>query len=172
MRKKLIIKGNTVEEKIDHIEIILQRFQRRLHKTVIGAIPPIPVQSHADHPKEDGGIVKHILPADGRIMKGAIAVGKYSSSKAVQFDCLVQRMDGSSASQSFKTRKHAHVVGLDLEVKAGDLLSISTPSAKDEKGNWIIEDIWVAILYEIAMKESVLKKHLIDSLEEIASERV
>ena len=172
MRKRLTLKGNTVEKKLQHVEKILQRFQRRLHKTVISAIPPIPIQGHVDHPKDDGGIVKHILPADGKIIKGAIAVGKYNSNKAVQFDCLVQRMDGSSASQSFKTRKHAHVIDLSLDINAGDLLSISTPFAKDDKGKWVAEDIWVAILYGIAIKESVLEKHLVDKLEEITSERV
>ncbi len=172
MRERLTLKGKTVEGKLQHVERILQRFQRRLHKTVISAIPPIPVQSHIDHPKDDGGIIKHILPADGKIIKGAIAIGKYSSNKAVQFDCLVRRMDGSSESQSFKTRKHAHIIDLSLNVTAGDLLSISTPFAKDDKDEWVVEDIWIAILYSISIKESVLEKHLIDKLEEITSERV
>ncbi len=164
--KEFKLKGKNLTEKVKHIEKILQRFQRKLHKTVIGVIPPIPVQGHVDNPREDGTIAKHLVPASGRVIRGAVAVGKYNSKKAVQFYCSVRKRDGSVTTASFETKSPAHVVDLDLDINAGDMITISTPNAGD------VEDVWYAVLYSIDIKESVLEKRLIDELERVTNEGV
>jgi len=164
MRKELKIKGKNHSEKLEHIEKILQRFQRKLHKTVIGVIPPIPVQGYVKWPDENGIMFKQIVPANGKITRAAVAVGKYESKDPIQFRFDVGGSDGSSNVHVFAVKKSSGVVDLDMPVRAGDVVVASTQSE--------IEDIWYSVLYNIDIKESVIKRFLIDELEKLTDERV
>ena len=76
MMKPLTIKGKDANEKFKHIERILQRFGRRVHRTFVGLVPASPVFGFLANPMENPIVMQAIFPADGIITKGAIYFGR------------------------------------------------------------------------------------------------
>lgn len=66
MRKEFI-RGNTVEEKISSIERVLQRFSRRIHRTVSVVTPPSVISNFVAELPSDKVIFRCIMPCDGVI---------------------------------------------------------------------------------------------------------
>ena len=57
MERKLV-KGETLEQNIDSIDLILQSWAPRLGSYVVGVIPPVPILHRQLRPEDDGTILK------------------------------------------------------------------------------------------------------------------
>ena len=57
-KNSIIIKGDTIEDKFSHIEIMLNRIQRRMNEKIVGVISPSAIYHHVEKPDKDGIILK------------------------------------------------------------------------------------------------------------------
>ena len=158
--KELMLKGDNADQKLNHVEKILQRFSRRLHKIVAGVIPPSIVYGYVDEPNEAGVILKCIVPADGSISKACLAVDEYTGKGQVKFTVAISN-GGESNSKSFMTRKPIEIVNVDIPVIAGDCLELTTEIPPAVKG------VYATILYNIGLKDSQIQTVMIDELERV-----
>ena len=158
------IKGDTPEKKFEHIEIILNRMSRKLHKTVIGVMPPIPVIFQTEEPKEDGEIFTFLTPASGVITDICLLVKEYKDQTPVEFKASVEgRVQGSFG--AFRTKKNLTIAKLGLEVHPGDLLRLTTDAAPGQ-----IHGIWLSFLYQIKTDKSSHMKYVADELLQLLEE--
>lgn len=169
MSRFLTIKGKTQDEKFKHLEVILKRMSRRLHKTISVVIPPTPMFSYVQAPAEDGSIVKCLFPASGKVTKICLAISEFTDKNHVRFDAELVRMDIFGAIQhkvqkSFSTRKNIEVIETDFDVMTGDMMTLSTPDREKLKG------IWTCLLYVIEMPEGKIKEISFDELDGLIEE--
>ena len=163
--KTIVLKGENVEEKLAHAEKILNRIIPKLRNVATAVIPPVPVFVSAKKPDENGTIAKVVMPTSGKIIAGAMFVGKYAEKKAVGFSCGVSNDSGAS-SYKFSTRRTVETMTLDLEVVAGSILSLETDMPE------MIEDIHAAFLIQFPVSASTIETRMIEELEAIQDEGV
>jgi len=156
----LEIMGNTADEKFKHLERILQRFSRRLHRTVVGLVPASPIFGFSVSPAQNPFVLRAIFPADGIITKAALFVGK--SNKSVEVMATI-RTGNATTSEVFVVKKKAIVEELNFPVKAGSMLEVEVLEPLEDVAN-----VWVGLLYEVGMKDTHQMKIAIDQLEAIA----
>jgi len=169
MSRFLKIEGNNSEEKFKHLEVILKRFSRRLHKTIVTVVPPSPMFFYTDKPDEDGMILKCVIPASGEIVRACLVISRFLDKGIVPFDIEIAKYDifgvsPSRAGVSFQTRKNVTVEKINLPVDTGDCLTFST-SEPDK-----IIGIWTTILYVIDPGEGKVDEVLIDNLDKLIEE--
>lgn len=170
--RKFCLKGETVEERLNSAEVALKHAFRRLHKTVVGVIPPVPIFTYVQHPLDDGTIMTAVMPAGGRIRKGALAVRTYNHPKAIEFECSVERASGSY-SEKFTTKKPVYLVDLGIDILAGDVITVKVDKTRtDDDSAWAIEGIWISFLFDMRIEDMAVVNRMIDELERIEDERV
>lgn len=158
--KRNFVRGNTTAEKFTCIEKVLQKFSRRLHKTILGVVPPAPISSYTEDVGEDGLITRFMFPGAGKVTKGCMFVEEYVDKKTVEF--FVQVL-GASGGRSFKfsTRKALTIIEPNLDVDVGDRLVITTEVPARAKR------IWVGFLYEFAVGDMYKQPLLIGQFEKL-----
>lgn len=166
MNKFLKIKGGSPEEKFNHLEKILQRISRRLHKTIVTVVPPSPMFSYTEKPSEEGIITRCVFPANGKVTRLCLAISEFTDKERVVFDVELQRVDiyGNTLEKlqrSFNTRKNIEVADVNFDVKVGDCLTLSTISPEKIKG------IWVSVLYIIDMPDGVMNSISYDEIDKL-----
>ena len=163
MGKLLEIKGKTPDEKFKHLEVILNRMRRKLHRTVVGVMPPVPIMFATDAPQESGEIFSFLTPAKGMITDVCLLIREFTVKEPITFEAKVS---GSmiGAFTKFSTRKNLTVQTIDLSVLPGDLLTLSTNNPAGIKG------IWLSFLYQMGIDKAEQKKYLIDEFERIIEE--
>lgn len=149
------VKGETVQEQIESIDRTLVHFSRRLHKTVVGVIPPDLTFNYVDKPDENGVILRSIFP-EGKLLKGFMFVEEYAERKPVKFIVDIQGLSGGKRKE-FLTRKQLQIIDPYLDVNLGDRLTFSCAEPEMVRG------IWVGFLFQIFMKDSI--KECIDIAE-------
>lgn len=166
MRKdRMRIKGHTVSEKFDHLEIILSRMCKRLGHRITGIIPPSPLFHYVDQPDKDGIILRGILPM-GEITKLCLAVGKYNTKKFVRFTCKLEDISGTGYTHSFETHKQLLVEEVNLSVTKTGFFTLRVEDSSDAEKP-LIEQIWITALFQFDVKDSKTKEFLLDELEEL-----
>jgi len=158
--RPLEIKGNTVGEKFKHLERVLQRFSRRLHRTVVGLVPASPIFGFLTSPAQNPFVLRAIFPAEGVITKAALFVGK--SSNPVEVLATV-RTGNATASEVFTVKKKAVVEELNFPVKAGSTLEVEVLEPFED-----VADVWIGLLYDVGAGSLTQMKMAIDQLEAIA----
>ena len=156
----ITIKGNTSDEKFKHLERILNRMSRKLHKTVIGVIPPVPVMFSAEAPAADGSIFSFLAPASGKITDVCLVIKEFADKEGVDFVVEVNGPSGG-AHANFSTRKNLTIHSINLQVAPGDLLSFSTKSPERIKG------IWLSFLYLFGIDKAEKMPFLIEEFEKL-----
>ena len=160
--KPLKIKGKNSDEKFKHLERILQRFSRRLHRTVVGLVPSSPVFGFVANPAQNPVVLRAIFPADGIITKAAVFVGKGKGTTEV---VATIRFGPSVASHLFEVKKKALVEEVNFPVEAGAMLEVEVMEPFENVAN-----VWVGLLYEVSASNTSQIKIAIDQLEAIAEE--
>jgi len=154
------LKGDTAEQKFAHLEVVLNRMSRKLHKTVIGIVPPVPVMFSIDVPKDDGEIFSFLAPALGMITNICLMVGEYEGNEPVVFEASVKgKISGASA--KFSTRKTLNIQEVQLPINPGDLLVLRTESPEK------VRKIWLSFLYQMGVESATHLPYLIDKFTEI-----
>jgi len=164
--KPIEIKGETVDQKFKHLERILQRFSRRLHKTVIGLIPASPIFGYCKSSVEDAIVLRAIFPADGVITQAAMRAEKCGKNARVRVD---MRSGDEMFNKSFPLKARVAVQEVNFPVKAGDSLEVWVVDISDsEEGS---EGVWVGFLYQVGMKDLASTKFLIDQFENLIEDK-
>jgi len=164
-QNRIQVRGSTVEKKFLHIENILNRMQRKLHKTVIGVLPPIPLFFYAEKAQESGEIFQWLFPAQGVITRACMYVREYKTKDGITFTAdMIGKT--SSTSQSFMTRKNALIQTLNIPVSIGDRLIFRVDSPEQITG------IWVAFLFEMNMKDLAKETFIIDEFTKLMNQEI
>ena len=71
------IKGDSIEDCLDSIDLILQSWAPRLSTHVVCMVPPVPILHNQRVADTEGCIFAGILPFSGRISKAFLVIGKY-----------------------------------------------------------------------------------------------
>ena len=158
--ERRLIKGETFEENIDSIDLILQAWAPRLGNYIMGVIPPIPILHRQRVPEEDGTILKLLLPFSGKIVAAYISIGKYNV-KPVTLDVWSTGAIGFGGARLVCDRP-LHTYFTDKwRVTAGCLLeaAIDPPNA--------IEDINIGILALIDMEHAEKEHQMLEGLRQL-----
>jgi len=157
-RKNVFVVGKTTEEKFGKVEQTLQRFSRRLSKTIIGVIPPTIIQGFAHEPDEDGTVFRAFIPIGGKLAGGGLYVDSYSTNQLVTFYCNVISPDARNG-MKLVTKKQSQVLSFDFNIPAMSRLVIKVDDPK------AVKDVWVGIALIIEPSEQETKQFLISELE-------
>ena len=159
MERKLI-SGETLEQNIDSIDLILQSWAPRIGTHIVGAIPPVPILHYQRLPEEDGTILKMVFPFSGKIVAAYISIGKYNVRPA-NIDVWSTGDTGYEGTRIVCDQPLHKYFTDQWRVTAGSILEVTTtpPNA--------IEDINIGILASIDMEHAQYKRQLIDALREL-----
>jgi hypothetical protein len=75
--ERRFVKGTSVDENIDSIDLILQHWEGRLGNWITGIIPPIPILHHCKTPGEDGTVFAGLLPCGGKVTDAYLSIGSF-----------------------------------------------------------------------------------------------
>jgi hypothetical protein len=154
--KKQFVLGKTPDEKLDAVERTLQQFSRRLHKTVIGVIPPAPVFGYLNQ-----------LGPDGVIFRGLVPVNMILSYAGISMDVPKQEVtinisaDGEDEGlfKTFKTKRQLSVVEPKLSIKGGSKVTI----AADQP----LTNVWYGLILDFELNSMAQKQFMIEELERL-----
>jgi len=154
-----MIKGDTLEKQIKHIDRILKLQSRRLHKTVTGVITPFPISGYCENP-EEGIVLRYMFPAGGKITVGGMFVENMPK-QGVNIETIVYQKLTHISKIAFSKRQSI-MIEPNANVDAGDRLLIKVTSVNKEE---VVSGIWIAFLWTPAVKDSEIKPFLISALE-------
>jgi len=160
---KDFVKGSTSEEKFASINQTLKHFSRRLHKTIIGVMPSIPVFGYVEDVPEDGVILRHLFLGKGRITRGYLCVEEYLDDKTVSFNVEIHG-EVLGASYALDNRKTLLLVKPNLEVAAGDRLILRTELPPR------IRKVWAGFLLDFGIGDMSKKPYLLDHFDKLVEE--
>lgn len=155
-----IIKGETTEKQIEHIDTILKRLLRRTHKTTTGIISPYPISSYVQSPI--GGVVlRYMFPVDGKVTLGALFIETMPKSGVDIY--AVVHLEDTHKSEMFFTKKASVLIKPDIDIVAGSRLVLSVRAKGEEE----VFGIWASLLWVPEVKDSAVKQFLIDELDKV-----
>lgn len=158
-----LVKGETVEKQIEHIDTILKRFSRRLHKTAAGVIPPYPISGYVQSPV--GGVVlRYMFPSDGSITLGALYIETMPKSGVDIY--AVVHLGETYKSEVFFTKKASVLIKPDIDIAAGSRLVLSVKTRGEEE----VFGVWASFLWVPRVKDSIVKEFLMDELDKVEEE--
>ena len=162
---KNFIKGDTVEKQLASVNRVLNSFQRRLQKTIIGVIPPSLASSYVETPDESGVLLRWIFPP-GRLTYGFMVVEEYLTKTSVKFEA--ELLGGETAKQArvFETRRHILTLNTDLHMSVGSRLVFKTLEPQK------IRKVWSGFLFQIDNKFNDTEGFAIAALEEKIGETI
>lgn len=159
-----IIKGETLEKQMEHVDTILRRFSRRLHKTVVGVVPPCPISNYVQSPV-DGVVLKYMFPTDGEITFAALYIENMPKSGVDVF--VVVHFEETYKGDVLFAKGQLIPINIDMDVIAESRLTLTVKANKDEEQ---VSGIWVSVLWTPGVKDSMIKQFLIDELDGIGEE--
>ena len=160
-----IIKGDTLEKQMEHVDVILKRFSRKLRKTTTGIITPYSISGYVQSPAECGGLVlKYMFPINGKVILGTLYVEGMPRA-GVDIYATVQFED-MHKSESFFTKRQSVMIKPDLDIVAGSRLTIRAVA----KGEDQVSGVWASFLWVPEIRDTVIKQFLIDELDRIGEE--
>ncbi len=122
MERKLI-HGETIEQKLESVEAVLQSFRRRLSTKVIGYTMPIPVLASKDILGADGIVARRLIPFNGNLTDAYIHIGEMTVKEIIVTATL--STDIASSSVRVTINKPFQSFTLNFSITAGSLLVVS-----------------------------------------------
>jgi len=163
--KMKIIKGETLEEQMKRVDVILSRFSRHLRKTASGIVTPFPISGYTKTLSSEP-ILRYMFPAPGKVLSGVMHIEEMPKN-GVDLYAVLHR-DEVSNTRSLYTRKKLTIVHPKIEVITGDRLSLSIVT----KGGDQAVGIWISLLWEPKVPDAVVKKFLIEELDRQQEEEI
>ena len=159
---KVELKGDTPEKKFKHLERIIGRMSRRLQKTVIGLLPVAPILGHVNDPVNEPCILSIIFPADGIITHAALRAEDAPKGTKLEIDFT---SGSEKTTKTFALKNISVVEKIHYEVRAGDILEAFVETTEEGSGQ-----VWLGILYQIAMKDSMMTPIAIEQFEQLTGD--
>ena len=150
-------------EKIDRLDMIVNRLMRRASKRSVALITPYPISSASFGDDIKGSILRYMFPCDGIITKGFVRLGT-KPKEGVSIEVKMSN-DAGSVVKGFTLDKRLLGIDPDLKVIAGDCLDISVISGTDP-----VKEIWVSFLWKPTVSDVEAKSYLIADLEKVIEE--
>ena len=156
MKRDIKIKGNTVDEKINNIELILQRMSRKLSTKMIAVVSPTPFFNYIDSPDAEDIVARMMFPAAGKIT--CLCYHFEQMEKSVNILLNVKNgISGESYQTTQDVKKKSAVIYPDFKVNSGDMFTVKIVP---EEGK-LVSGIWIGILYEMSDKGVIKKDFLL-----------
>ena len=159
-----IIKGETLEKQMNHVDRILKSYSIRLHKTVTGIITPFPISNYSET-SADGVVLRYMFPAYGKVTIGGMFVEDMPK-HGVNVVATIYRGQAVD-SKTFFSKRQSIIINPDIKVSAGDRMLIKVETVSSEES---VSGIWIAFLWTPEVKDSVVKELEINDLEKIGEE--
>ncbi len=159
MQRKFI-KGDTIEDCLDSLDLILQSWAPRLGQYITGIIPPVPILHHQLLPDAEGNIFKMLLPFSGKIVASYIGIGKYNV-KPATVSVWSTGGSGIGGTKIICDRPMHTYITDKWYITAGCLLeaTVDPPNA--------IEDINIGALVYVDIEHSYKEQLLLNALENL-----
>lgn len=163
-----LLQGKTVEERLDHADLILQRLTRKAPGRIHVIVPPVPVCFYCSTPSESGLIGRWVAPVDGAIQEIHAYVGFVMDRlKPVLVITVVSGNRTESASMVYSTG--AASTKTTVAVKAGDRIELSTTDP-GSVGELSVSFLLVPSVAR-ADKEKFVVDDILDKAEEVQNAR-
>jgi len=167
VKRDIKIKGNTVDEKINNIELILQRMSRKLSTKMIAVVSPTPFFNYIDSPDADDVVARMMFPAAGKIT--SLCYHFEQTSKSVDILLNIKNgITGASLQTTQKVKKSSDIIYPDFTVNPGDMFTIKVTPQEDEQ----VLGVWIGILYEMSSKDVIKKDFLLSEFTKLTDEEV
>lgn len=155
-----------LEKKVQRMEKIYERLQRRSRKVAKAMITPYPISSGIlDNDGVIGDVLRYMFPCDGKITKGMITLDRKPKT-GIELKIDIDNDEGGNAVY-YSISKRNSVVELDMIVHSGDRMTVTVnPLSEDD----FVTAVWVAFLFVPEMKELDIKQFLIEELENVSEE--
>jgi len=153
-----LIKGDTLEKQMGHVDRILKSYSHRLHKTVTGVITPFPISGYAEVPI-DGVVFRYMFPLNGKITIGGMLVESMPK-KGIDITTTIHRGDKSESRDFFSKRKSI-MIEPDVKVAAGDRLVIEVSPIDPEE---TVSGIWTAFMWVPNVEDAEIKQIMLNKV--------
>jgi len=127
-----VIKGETVEEKLDSVEAHLRQMRGSLGTKIFGFIPPVPIFAYCSKPPENGILTKILVPYSCDVGNVFIRVGKYNKKSAVFIVSFGTDIAESSMRVELKAPVHIYKPVWHFDAGTILTLAVSDPLAVEE----------------------------------------
>ena len=144
-----VIRGSSIEEQIKSIDRFLGHAKRRLHKTVVMGISPIPISGFCSV-EQDGTFFRYMSPVAGKTRDAQIFVAGQVK-KGVTVTLTLFKVDGTQRRVTFPLVVGQLKTDADWDVSAGDRVKAridnwdAMQQIVEEKAKTIISEIWIAL---------------------------
>lgn len=164
MKRELVIKGKTADEKFASVENVLRRMGRRLSTKVIGVLPVSPIYDFIYEPETDGVVMRKLVPAPGIITKLCFyAASKGDKAIGVHVE-LANSLNNTMSRVDYAVKRNTIALVPNLKVDTGDRITISVTADNAEELEKL-RGIWVALLYEIDYNSLKQTEFLLEQFE-------
>ena len=140
-------------------EKIIERLKRRVQKVAKAMVSPFPISSAVKGDDVSGDILRYLFCADGKITKGRVFFPA-KPKEAFQLEVKIENEEGGN-SVFYSVSKRTAAVEPNIEVKAGDRLTISVISLSDD----LVTECWVSFLWLPTVADADAKTFLMQELE-------
>lgn len=142
------VKGNTIEQQVESIDLIFSRFLDKYNKTtkvVPAVVLPYPVFSYCALPEANGTVFRYLFPCDGIVNKAFIHIEAFPKKGIVIEAELFSKYNNSRL--SFSVKKSPMSQEINTPVNAGDRLIIICRSE--------VSNIWIGMLWTANIKKVI-----------------
>lgn len=144
--KKIKLKGNNVEEKLNHVERILQQYSKRFNKKIVEKRLPFPISFYIKQPF-DGNLFKYIFPLKGVIRDIVFVIEKFpldDTEREVKFIDINLSIKSKSieVKHNIKIKDKNYTLELSEKVEKGDRISLDI-----SENNLIPQGIWIGFSF-------------------------
>jgi hypothetical protein len=145
----------SITDKMDRVDALLRRLNRRRGNYVIGVTPPIPVFDWTRDPDETGVVFRKLMPGNGRITLGCMYVETLDKNKNPQ---AVLDIEGSLGGTRVNIPINRQTLSIEpnMPVEFGQRLTLSISPASACSG------IWTAFLFECDVQHTQTQQQLMN----------
>ena len=157
--KGKFLQGETLEQKMNHVDVILRRLTARPEGKTIVVVPPIPIFIYRSSVEENGFVGRWVAPVGGRVTEihvyAGMVVDKAKPTMTVE---VAGEKQARTASAAYKGGVNSAEVVLD--VAKGERLQISTSLPES------VGDLSVSLLFEITNTRDLLRQKVAAEVQE------
>ena len=161
--ERKFIKGDTVEDNIDSVDLILQSWAPRLGNCVTGIIPPVPILHYQKYPDEEGVIFGGVIPFKGKISDAFFAIGKYAKKPLyLKIRILYKGIQSGTTLECDKPFQSYHS---EILIEAGSIIKVSVEPIDSA------EQFYIGILAHADVEHAQKEQQLIAGLSLLTGEK-